>query len=258
MKMNAGKFCRDLALSRRAVLISFSNPSMAATMSQSGESPKTTAERLQAVRARIAAAAREAGRAESDVRLVAVTKTHEEAAILPVLEAGHRLFGENRVQEAERKWPSIRAMWSDVTVHLIGPLQTNKVRAAVALFDAIQSLDRVKLAAALAAEFGRQKRKLQLFVQVNTGEEVQKAGVLPREAAGFVRQCKEEFALTIAGLMCIPPLSEAPEPHFRLLKEIAADCGAGELSMGMSGDFESAIRLGATYVRVGTAIFGER
>jgi PLP dependent protein len=231
---------------------------MAATMSQSGESPKTTQERLQAVRARIAAAAREAGRPESDVRLIAVTKTHDEGAIAPALEAGHRLFGENRVQEAERKWPSIRAQWNDVTLHLIGPLQTNKVRAAVALFDTIQSVDRLKLAAALAAEFDRQKRRLQLFVQVNTGEEAQKGGVSPREAASLVRQCKEEFALTIAGLMCIPPLGEAPEPHFRLLKEIAADCGVSELSMGMSGDFESAIRLGASYVRVGTAIFGER
>jgi pyridoxal phosphate enzyme (YggS family) len=258
MKMSGGSFRTALALSRRAVLISFSSATMAVTMSQSAESPKTTAERLTAVLGRIASAARDSGRSADGVHLVAVTKTQGEAAITAALEAGHCLFGENRVQEAERKWPAIRAKWPDVKLHLIGPLQTNKARAAVALFDAIQSVDRIKLAASLAAEMDRQKRHLQLFVQVNTGEEAQKSGVAPRDATAFVRQCKEELGLTIAGLMCIQPADEPPEPHFVMLKKIAAECGVPELSMGMSGDFEAAIRMGATYVRVGTAIFGER
>ncbi len=227
-------------------------------MSQMESSPKSPAERLAAVRARIDAAARRAGRAGGDVQLVAVSKTHEPDAIEAVLQTGHRLFGENRVQEAERKWPTLKAKWGDAKLHLIGPLQTNKVRPAVALFDAVQSVDRPRLAAALAAEMQKQGRKLQLFVQVNIGEEEQKAGVAPADTASFVRQCKDEFALDITGLMCIPPVDQPAEPHFERLKKLAAECGVAELSMGMSGDFEAAVRLGATYVRVGTAIFGER
>ena len=228
------------------------------TMSQTRESPKSIGDRLSAVRARIEAAARQSGRAPSDVHLIAVTKTHGEEAIGAALEAGQRIFGENRVQEAERKWPQIKAKWPDIALHLIGPLQTNKVRAAVALFDAIHSLDRLKLAEVLASEFDRQKRQLQLFVQVNTGEEPQKTGVSPRETGAFVRQCKEEIGLGIAGLMCIPPLDQEPEPHFALLKKLALDAGLSELSMGMSADFEAAIRMGATHVRLGTVLFGER
>lgn len=189
---------------------------------------------------------------------MAVTKTHEAEAVAPALEFGHRLFGENRVQEAERKWPALKARWPEAKLHLIGPLQSNKVRAAIALFDAIQTVDRPKLAEAIAAELQRQKRQLQLFVQVNTGEETQKAGVGPKDAIAFVRQCREDFGLTIAGLMCIPPVDVGPEPHFALLKQLAADSGVAELSMGMSGDYEAAVRAGATYVRVGSAIFGAR
>lgn len=227
-------------------------------MSQTPPAPKPIAERLAAVQARIAAAAVEARREASSVHLVAVTKTHDGEAITPVLEFGHRLFGENRVQEAERKWPALKAKWPDAKLHLIGPLQSNKVRAAIALFDAIQTVDRPKLAEAIAAEQQRQNRQLQLFVQVNTGEESQKAGVGPRDAAGFVRQCREEFGLKIAGLMCIPPVDAVPDSHFAMLKQLATDCSVAELSMGMSGDYEAAVRAGATYVRVGSAIFGAR
>ena len=213
---------------------------------------------LNAILARIEAARKAAIAPAPGTNLVAVTKGHGPEAILPVLKAGHRLFGENRVQEAAAKWPAMRAQFADVELHLIGPLQSNKVREAVSLFDAIHSLDRPKLAAALKAEIARAERAPLLFVQVNTGEEPQKAGVAPREAPAFVAQCKEEHGLAIQGLMCIPPAGENPVPHFALLQKLTRDLGLPYLSMGMSADFETAIRFGATHVRIGTAIFGER
>jgi pyridoxal phosphate enzyme (YggS family) len=175
-----------------------------------------------------------------------------------VLQAGHRSFGENRVQEAKAKWPDLRARFADVDLHLIGPLQTNKVREALALFDAIHSLDRLKLAEALKAEIERTGKRPQLFVEVNIGEEIQKAGIAPKETAAFVRQCRDGLALPVVGLMCIPPAGEEPALHFALLQRLARECGLGFLSMGMSDDFETAIRFGATHLRVGTAIFGAR
>jgi len=216
------------------------------------------AARLAAVRARIAAAAREAGRDPADVTLVAVSKTFDASAILPVLAAGQRVFGENRVQEAEGKWPGLRERHEGVELHLIGPLQTNKVREAVALFDVVHTLDRPKLAAALAAEFARSGRRPRLFVEVNTGAEPQKAGVLPEAADAFIAACRGDYGLAVEGLMCIPPADEVAAPHFALLARIAARNGLSGLSMGMSADFESAVRLGATHVRVGSAIFGAR
>jgi pyridoxal phosphate enzyme (YggS family) len=212
---------------------------------------------LSAVLAEIAAAAREAGRPADAVALVAVSKTHDAAAIEAAIAAGQRRFGENRVQEAEAKYPALKARHAGLELHLIGPLQTNKVKEAVALFDVIETLDRPKLADALAREMARQQRRPRLFVQVNTGEEPQKAGVPPREADAFIADCRGR-GLAIAGLMCIPPADEPPAPHFALLREIARRNGLEELSMGMSGDFATAIRLGATEVRVGTAIFGAR
>jgi PLP dependent protein len=216
------------------------------------------AERLNDVRARVAAAARRAGRDPAAIRVIAVSKTFDAAAIEPVLAAGHRDFGENRVQEAQRKWPRLRQRFPDLTLSLIGPLQTNKVRDAVALFDTIQSLDRNKLVSALAAETARQDRKPATFVQVNTGDEPQKAGVSPQQAAEFVRRCQEESGVRIVGLMCIPPLDVDPQPHFDMLRRLAEGLGLPFLSMGMSADFELAIEHGATHVRVGTAIFGGR
>ncbi len=218
----------------------------------------TAAARLEEVRDRIAAAAREAGRAADAVRLVAVAKTFGADDIVPVIEAGQRLFGENRVQEAQDKWPALKARYPDLELHLIGPLQSNKAREAVALFDVIHTVDRPKIARALAAEMERQGRHPRLLVQVNTGEEPQKAGVAPRQTDAFVRQCGEEFGLRIEGLMCIPPYDEEPALHFALLAKIAERLGLKELSMGMSADFETAIAFGATYVRVGSAIFGTR
>jgi PLP dependent protein len=191
-------------------------------------------------------------------RLIAVSKTYEAAAILPVLEAGHRLFGENRVQEAQGKWPALRQTFPDIELHLIGPLQSNKAREAVALFDCIHTIDRPKIAEAVAAEMAKQSRQLKLFVQVNTGEEPQKAGIIPRETMAFVDMCRKQLNLNIAGLMCIPPVDEEPAVHFAFLAKLAREAGLPELSMGMSADFETAIRFGATYVRVGSAIFGSR
>jgi pyridoxal phosphate enzyme (YggS family) len=214
--------------------------------------------RLAAVRARIIKAARDAGHDPASVVLVAVAKTHPTEQILPALEAGHRTFGENRVQEAATKWPPLRALYPDVQLHLIGPLQTNKVREAVALFDVIETVDREKLARALAAEMAKQGKHPDCYIQVNTGEEAQKAGVTPDEVDGFVALCRDELGLPIRGLMCIPPVDEPPAPHFALLAEIAERHDLAVLSMGMSGDYEIAIGLGATHVRVGTAIFGER
>jgi len=216
------------------------------------------AEHLAEVRAHIAAAAESAGRRGADVTLVAVAKTHPAAAVEAALAAGQAVFGENRVQEAEGKYPPLRAAHPELRLHLIGPLQTNKVRDAVALFDVIETVDREKLARALAAEMQRQGRAPQLFVQVNIGEEPQKAGVAPQDADAFIRLCREEIGLKIAGLMCIPPADRDPAPYFALLREIARRNDIASLSMGMSGDYETAIRMGATLVRVGTAIFGAR
>ncbi len=216
------------------------------------------ATRLAAVKKRIAEAAAGAGRDAADVRLIAVSKTFDAAAIDPVLTAGQRDFGENRVQEAQSKWPDLRPRFADLSLHLVGPLQTNKVRDAVALFDAIHSLDRDRLAAELAKEMARQRRAPSLFVQVNTGEEPQKAGIGPQETEAFVERCREAYGLPIEGLMCLPPLDDDPVPHFEMLKQLAGRVGLASLSMGMSADFEAAIAHGATHIRVGTAIFGER
>ncbi|MBN9021296.1 MAG: YggS family pyridoxal phosphate-dependent enzyme [Rhizobiales bacterium] len=220
--------------------------------------PSDAADRLAEIRARIAAAEREAGRAPGSARLVAGSKTVEAPEIEPVIAAGQRVFGENRVQEAKGKWPALRERVPDLELHLIGPLQSNKAGEAVALFDAIHTIDRDKIAGAVAAEMRKQGRALRLLVQVNTGAEPQKAGVLPGEVEAFVARCGEVHGLAIAGLMCIPPADEAPAPHFALLAKYARRLGLPELSMGMSGDFEIAVAHGATYVRVGSAIFGAR
>jgi pyridoxal phosphate enzyme (YggS family) len=212
---------------------------------------------LAAVKARIAAAARAAGRAPESVTLVAVAKTQPADAVAAALAAGHRHFGENRVQEAEAKYPALRERQRDLALHLIGPLQTNKARQAVALFDAIETIDRPKLATILAAEMARLGRRPRCFVQVNTGAEPQKAGVLPAAADAFIAEVRK-LDLPLVGLMCIPPAEEKPEPHFALLAQIARRNGLAELSMGMSADYEAAIGCGATFVRVGTAIFGAR
>jgi pyridoxal phosphate enzyme (YggS family) len=214
--------------------------------------------RLEAVRGRIAAAEREAGREAGSATLVAVSKTFDGEHILPAIHAGQRVFGENRVQEAAQKWPAIRADYADIELHLIGPLQSNKTREAVALFDVIETVDRDKIAAELAKEIARQGRRPHLYVQVNTGSEPQKAGIDPREAVAFVARCRAVHGLTIDGLMCIPPADENPGPHFALLEKLAREAGVGRLSMGMSGDYELAVRFGATSVRVGSAIFGTR
>ena len=210
------------------------------------------------VRGQIALACRDAGRDPATVTLVAVSKTHPAEAINPLIAAGQRVFGENRVQEAKAKWPPLMARHSGLELHLIGALQSNKAREAVALFDAIHSVDRESLAAALGKELARQERKPLLFAEVNTGEEPQKGGVLPTEADAFLTACRERYGLTISGLMCIPPLDEPPAPHFALTAKIARRNGLSLLSMGMSSDFAAAIALGATHVRVGTAIFGAR
>jgi pyridoxal phosphate enzyme (YggS family) len=213
---------------------------------------------LDLVRRRIAKAADEAGRAASDITLVAVSKTFGAAAIEPVIAAGQRVFGENRVQESKAKWPDLKARHDGIALHLIGPLQSNKAAEAVALFDCIQSLDREKLARVLADEIQRQARQPQLFLEINTGEEEQKAGIVPREADRFIATCRSTYGLAIQGLMCIPPADDEPALHFALLETIAKRNGIKGLSMGMSADFETAIRFGATHVRVGSAIFGER
>jgi hypothetical protein len=213
---------------------------------------------LATVRARIAAAAQAAGRTPAEIRLVAVSKTFDASVVAAALACGQAVFGENRVQEAQAKFPALRAAHPQLELHLIGPLQTNKARDAVALFDVIQSVDRPKLAAALAAEMARAGRRVRCFVQVNTGAEPQKAGILPEAADAFVAEAREKHGLAVEGLMCIPPADEEPAPHFALLREIARRNGMLALSMGMSGDFETAIRFGATHVRVGSAIFGAR
>ena len=214
--------------------------------------------RLDGVHADIAEAAREAGRDAGDVTLMAVSKTFARDAIEPVLQVGQRIFGENRVQEALGKWPELKAAYPDCEVHLIGPLQSNKTKEAVALFDAIHTIDRPKIAEAVANECARTDRHPQLFVQVNTGEEPQKAGVAPREAGAFVARCRNELGLDIRGLMCIPPIDEEAAVHFAFLAKLAGELNLTQLSMGMSADFAAAIAFGATHVRVGTAIFGAR
>jgi hypothetical protein len=221
-------------------------------------SPGAAADRLAEVRRKMAQACAEAGRDPAEVTLVAVSKTFGAEAIAPAIAAGQRVFGENRVQEAKAKWPALRERHADLALHLIGPLQSNKAREAVALFDAIHTVDRASLCAALAKEIDRQGRAPLLLVEINTGAEPQKAGVLPEAADAFLRECRASYGLTIAGLMCIPPLAEPPAPHFALTAKIAAQHGLQLLSMGMSADFETAIRFGATHVRVGSAIFGAR
>ena len=216
------------------------------------------AQHLADVEAEIAAACRESGRDPGSVTLVAVAKTFGAEAVEPVLAAGQRVFGENRVQEAKAKWPALQARHPEIELHLVGPLQSNKAREAIALFDAIHSLDRPSLGEALAKEIARQNRHPLLFVQVNTGSESQKAGVLPENADAFVKRCREDYGLAVSGLMGLPPLDEPPAPHFALLAKIAKRNRLPLLSMGMSADFALAIRFGATHVRVGTAIFGER
>jgi pyridoxal phosphate enzyme (YggS family) len=218
----------------------------------------TAATRLADIRHRIARAERTAGRPEGSTTLVAVSKTFPVEEIRPVIEAGQRVFGENRVQEAAAKWPLLRAETDGIELHLIGPLQSNKAAEAVALFDVIHTVDRDKIAAAIATEAARQGRRPRLFVQVNTGLEPQKAGIDPREAVAFVERCRSVHGLAIEGLMCIPPAEDAPAPHFALLAKLARAASVEGLSMGMSSDFEIAVGQGATHVRVGSALFGHR
>jgi PLP dependent protein len=206
----------------------------------------------------VARACKEARRDRASVTLVAVSKTFDVSAIEPVIKAGQVVFGENRVQEAKAKWPGLMSAYQGLSLHLIGPLQSNKAKEAVALFDAIHSVDRPSLCEALAKELGSQPRRPQLFVQLNTGEEPQKAGIAPAEADSFIASCRDKYRQTISGLMCIPPVDDAPAPHFALTAKIAARNGLTNLSMGMSADFAIAIQMGATHVRVGSAIFGRR
>jgi PLP dependent protein len=213
---------------------------------------------LAAVRERIAVAARGAGRVPDNVTLVAVSKTHPAATVRQALVAGHRVFGENRVQEAEAKYPGLREEFPDLALHLIGPLQSNKVRDALSIFDVIESVDRPRLAQVIAKEMDHSGRRPPCLIEVNTGEEPQKAGILPAEADGFVIECRDRLGLPVIGLMCVPPIDEEPALHFALLREIARRNELEVLSMGMSADYEKAIRFGATHVRVGTAIFGTR
>ena len=213
---------------------------------------------LAAVAQEIARAAKEARRDPDTVTLIAVSKTFDAAAISPVITAGQNVFGENRVQEAKAKWPGLIETHPGIVLHLIGPLQSNKAKEAVALFDAIHSVDRPSICEALAKEMKSQQRTPELFVQLNTGEEPQKAGIAPGEADAFIQACREKYGLAISGLMCIPPVNDAPAPHFALTAKIAARNGLTKLSMGMSADFAIAIAMGATHVRVGSAIFGHR
>ena len=217
-------------------------------------SPKALAD----VEQEIARACREAKRDRASVTLIAVSKTFDADAIAPVIQGGQRVFGENRVQEAKAKWPALISSYSGLALHLIGPLQSNKAKEAVALFDAIHSVDRVSLCQALAKEIESQKKRPQLFVQINTGEEPQKAGIAPQDADAFIASCRNNHGLEISGLMCIPPVDEAPAPHFALTAKIAARNGLNNLSMGMSADYAVAIQFGATHIRVGSAIFGHR
>jgi pyridoxal phosphate enzyme (YggS family) len=225
-------------------------------MSEEATTP-TAAERLAEVRATISEASRAASRDASEITLVAVSKTKPAEAVEALLAIGQRVFGENRVQEAQAKFPALKERFPDLELHLIGPLQTNKAKEAVALFDVIESVDRPKLAKALLKEMEKQDRWPRCFIQVNTGAEEQKAGVLPAEAPAFVADCRK-MGLPIEGLMCIPPVDEDPAIHFAFLRELGRRVGLERLSMGMSGDYEIAVRFGATHVRVGTALFGAR
>jgi pyridoxal phosphate enzyme (YggS family) len=218
----------------------------------------TVVDRLNAAKEAIAQRARDCGRDPAEITLVCVTKTFPAEAVVPLLAAGHRVFGENKVQEARAKWGPLRERFPNVELHLIGPLQSNKTREAVETFDVIESVDRPKIAEAIAEEIARQGRRPRLLAQINTGEEAQKAGVPPQEADAFLAQCREQYGLEIAGLMCVPPVDQQASPHFALLAAIAARNGLKELSMGMSADYELAIQLGATHVRIGSAIMGER
>jgi pyridoxal phosphate enzyme (YggS family) len=213
---------------------------------------------LASVEEAVARACKEARRDRASVTLVAVSKTFDAPAIEPIIKAGQSVFGENRVQEAKAKWPGLMSVYPGLALHLIGPLQSNKTKEAVALFDAIHSVDRPSLCEALAKELRAQSRRPQLFVQLNTGEEPQKAGIAPADADSFIASCREKYGLEISGLMCIPPVNDAPAPHFALTAKIAARNGLANLSMGMSADFAIAIQMGATHVRVGSAIFGHR
>ena len=215
-------------------------------------------ERLQDVRDKIAKAAEEAGREPDSVSLVAVSKTFDAEHIRPTIQVGQRVFGENRVQEAQGKWPALKAETPTIELHLIGPLQSNKAADAVALFDVVETVDREKIARALAEEVKRQGRSIRFYIQVNTGLEPQKAGIAPGDVASFVALCRDYLGMRVEGLMCIPPVDENPGPHFALLAKLAGENGLKKLSIGMSGDFETAIGFGATSVRVGSAIFGTR
>ena len=214
--------------------------------------------KLEDARRLVARAAEEAGRDAHAVEIQAVTKTHDAAAIEPLLASGHRAFGENRVQEAAAKWPALRARYPNARLHLIGPLQSNKAADAVALFDVIETVDREKIARVLAEEMDKQDRRLPVLIQVNTGGEDQKAGVPPTEAVAFAARCREVHGLDLRGFLCIPPLGQPPAPHFALLDTLAEEAGLPERSMGMSGDFEAAVSLGATRVRLGSYLFGAR
>ena len=227
-------------------------------MAPVAETADGSVQRLADARAKIAAAAKAAGRDPAEVELIVVSKTFGAPEILPLLQAGHRVFGENRVQEAKGKWPELKAQFPDVKLHLIGPLQSNKAKEAVELFDAVHTVDRPKIARALAEEMAKQGKPVQLFIQVNTGEEPQKAGVVPAELPALAALCRDELELQIAGLMCIPPVEEEPAIHFAFLEKLAAENGVKQLSMGMSHDYETAVQFGATHVRVGSAIFGSR
>jgi pyridoxal phosphate enzyme (YggS family) len=227
-------------------------------VNETASNPTETARRLAEVSAKIRQAEAEAERPADSVTLVAVSKTFNADAIRPVIDAGQRVFGENRVQEATAKWPDLKAGRPDIELHLIGPLQSNKAKEAVALFDVIETVDRDKIAAELARETARQGKAPRLYVQVNIGSEPQKAGIAPKEAVAFVARCRDEHGLAIEGLMCIPPQDENPGPYFALLEKLAREASVEKLSMGMSADYETAVAFGATSVRVGSAIFGHR
>jgi PLP dependent protein len=244
-------FAKIQPISKADALIDDSSPDRPPVITSSSNG-------LAAVEQEILRACREARRERSSVTLIAVSKTFDAAAITPVLAAGQRVFGENRVQEAKSKWPGLLSAYPDTALHLIGPLQSNKAREAVALFDTVHSVDRPSICEALSREIAAQKRSPDLFVQINTGEEPQKAGIAPAEADGFIANCRDRYGLRICGLMCIPPVDDAPAPHFALTAKIAARNGLRHLSMGMSADFTIAIQFGATHVRIGSAIFGKR
>lgn len=218
----------------------------------------TAEERLNDVLDTMNVVLKDTGRDKNAAQLIVVSKTFDGEAIRPVLRAGHRVFGENRVQESQGKWPSLKQDYDNVELHLIGPLQSNKSADAVALFDVIHTVDRDKIAKSLATEMKKQGKTVRLFVQVNTGDEEQKSGISPKETVSFVNRCRHVHGLTIEGLMCIPPFDENPGPHFALLRKLAQQAGVEKLSMGMSGDYETALEFGATHVRVGSAIFGAR